>query len=339
MGPTPTQEPTRPPTEEPTHAPSHLPTAVPSPSPTRDPTAEPSPSPTHVPSAEPTPSPTLLPTPNPSHAPTGCLVTAAKMHVYFLRKEVTTRRLLQSRRPLMAMHKEVKKQLQAAVAKELRLAVVELIPSTQKDNDAAYHTTFLLKSKDAIALGHQLEKAVLSNQFNPLPGHPIHGLYMEEVFSCGAHAVGSVTDTGVAWLLPDPTGHPSLVPTATPTLLPTFAPTVAPTKLPTAAPTKLPTAGCSGYVKRSPPRQGQNRNSLPKITRLDRSNQRNTNMAAEAAACKSICTAASDCDSFIYRSHEGSSNWQGGARYGHHHCWFFGPPPSGWKLDPETTGL
>merc|ERR1719506_2289909 len=108
--------------------PSHLPTAVPTPSPTRDPTAEPSPSPTHVPSAEPTPSPTLLPTPNPSHAPTGCLVTAAKMHVYFLRKEVTTRRLLQSRR-----------------------------------------------------------------------------LLMEEVFSCGAHAVGSVTDTGVTWLLPDPT--------------------------------------------------------------------------------------------------------------------------------------
>merc|ERR1711871_321984 len=254
MGPTPTQEPTRPPTEEPTHAPSHLPTAVPSPSPTRDPTAEPSPSPTHVPSAEPTPSPTLLPTPNPSHAPTGCLVTAAKMHVYFLRKEVTTRRLLQSRRLLMAMHKEatalgfkeVEKQLQAAVAKELRLAVVDLIPSTQKDNDAAYHTTFLLKSKDAIALGHQLEKAVLSNQFNPLPGHPIHRLYMEEVFSCGAHAVGAVhaydgTNAGVKWLLPDPTGHPSPAPSATPTHFPTSDPTFTPTEVPTVAPTEPPT--------------------------------------------------------------------------------------------------
>merc|ERR1712224_505834 len=96
--------------------------------------------------------------------------------------------------------------------------------------------------------------------------------------------------------------------------------------------------GCSGYYKRSSPRQGQNRNSLPQIKRLDRSNQRNTNMAAEVAACKSVCDAASDCDSFIYRSHEGSSNWRG-SRYGHHHCWFFGPPPSGWKLDPETTGL
>merc|ERR1711939_41005 len=93
-------------TEEPTPTPSDVPTAMPSPSPTPVPSAEPTPLPTHVPSAEPTPTPTHLPTPIPSHAPTGCLVTAAKLHVYFLR-DASAANLLQSRRLLMAMHREV----------------------------------------------------------------------------------------------------------------------------------------------------------------------------------------------------------------------------------------
>merc|ERR1711871_882567 len=142
-------------------------------------------------------------------------------------------------------------------------------------------------------------------------------------------AAPTESPTEVPTTLPPTTDTPTFLPTITPTERPTVSPTQTPTEPPTPFPTASPTASpCSGYFVRPPPRQGQNRNSLPVISRLDRSNQRNTNMAAEAAACKSICDAASDCDSFIYRSHEGSSNWQGGARYGHHHCWFFGPPPS-----------
>merc|ERR1711871_1383439 len=128
---------------------------------------------------------------------------------------------------------------------ELRLSFGELAPSTQITGDQL-HTTFLIKKAEAIALGHQLEKAVLANQFNPLPGHPIHRLYMEEVFSCGAHAVGAVhaydgTNAGVKWLLPDPTGHPSPAPSATPTHFPTSDPTFTPTEVPTVAPTEPPT--------------------------------------------------------------------------------------------------
>jgi hypothetical protein len=156
------------------------------------------------------------------------------MHVVFLRRDANARRLLQSRRLLMAVHtaaankemKEVEGKLQVALAAELHLSVNDLKASTQV-GDQHYHTTFLFKGLKAIALGHQLETAVLANQFNPLPSHPIHRLAMEEVFDCGAHAVGAThpydgtNDGGVKWLMPDPTRHPSFTPSSTPIDTPT----------------------------------------------------------------------------------------------------------------------
>jgi hypothetical protein len=175
------------------------------------------------------------------------------MHVYFVRRDANARRLLQSRRLLMAVHtaaanneiKEVEDKLQAALAAELHLSVNDLKVSTQV-GDKHYHTTFLFKGLEAIALGHQLETAVLANQFNPLPSHPIHRLYMEEIFDCGAHAVGAThpydgtNDGGVTWSIPDPTGHPSFAPSSTPTDTPTEPPTHSPTDTPTDTPTTLP---------------------------------------------------------------------------------------------------
>jgi len=147
-----------------------------------------------------------------------------------LKREPAARRLLQSRRLLAAAQAEAEKheyikieqQLQAALAIELNLPVDRLAPSTFVGKDS-YHTIFLFKGPESIAKGHQLEKAVLTNKFNPLPDHPIHRLYMEEIFSCGAHAVGATHPykTNTTWMLPDPTGHPSV---AAPTPKPTSAP-------------------------------------------------------------------------------------------------------------------
>merc|ERR1711924_387328 len=69
----------------------------------------------------------------------------------------------------------------------------------------------------------------------------------EEVFSCGAHAVGAVhsydgTNAGVTWLMPDPTAHPSPAPSATPTYAPTPSPTLTPSEPPTHSPTGTPTS-------------------------------------------------------------------------------------------------
>jgi hypothetical protein len=154
------------------------------------------------------------------------------MHVYFLKREPAARRLLQSRRLLAAAHAEAEKheyikieqQLQAALAIELNLPVESLVPTTYVGKDQ-YHTTFLFKGLEAIEKGHQLEKAVLTNKFNPVAGHPIHRLIMEEIFSCGAHAAGATHPykTNATWLIPDPTGHPSSTPTRSPTYNPSAA--------------------------------------------------------------------------------------------------------------------
>merc|ERR1719453_325413 len=75
---------------------------------------------------------------------------------------------------------------------------------------------------------------------------------MEEVFNCGAHAVGAThtydgtNDAGVTWSLPNsgwsiPTHPPSEEPTALPTRLPTAVPTTTPTEFPTPSPTSTPT--------------------------------------------------------------------------------------------------
>jgi len=172
------------------------------------------------------------------------------MHVYFLRRDVMVRRLLSGRRLLMQMHtqivhsgfKEVENQLQAALAAELHLSLSDLTPSTQITGNE-YHTTFLFKGLEAIALGHKLETAVLANKFDPLPDHPIHRLFMEEIFSCGAHAVGAThfrNAPPVTWLLPDPTAHPSPAPSAAPSFVPTPTPTHTPTELPTPVPSPTP---------------------------------------------------------------------------------------------------
>jgi len=245
--PEPTEEPTVQPTEEPTVEPTAEPTPVPTSVPTPLPSVEPTEEPTYVPTVEPTPAPTELPTVEPTEAPTGCLVRAAKMHVLF-KSNMVTRRLLMAIQ--YQSFQAVEDTLHQAVAAELNIPLDKLKVHSTESTSGEIHVQFLFKGLEAITHGYELEKAVLANQFNPLPDYPIHRLYMEEVFNCGAHAVGAThpydgtNDNGVKFSLPDsgwhiPTHPPSVEPTAVPTTTPTEFPTPSPTQTPTEVPTTL----------------------------------------------------------------------------------------------------
>jgi len=131
------------------------------------------------------------------------------MHILF--KENAA---ISGRRLLMAMAVQAFKtheiQLQAAVARQLHLSMTQLAIKSYQQANSIWHTELRFKGLEAIELGYQLEKAVLSNQFNPIPEYPIHRLYMEEIFDCGEHAVGAThtydgTNDGknIVWSLPD----------------------------------------------------------------------------------------------------------------------------------------
>jgi hypothetical protein len=108
-----------------------------------------------------------------------------------------------SRRLLNVMRNEAFKsheaELQATVAQELKLPISKVAVKSYLEKDYMHdrggrniwHTELRFKGLEAIALGYKLEKAVLANTFHPIPSHPIHRLYMEEIFDCGAHAVGA----------------------------------------------------------------------------------------------------------------------------------------------------
>lgn len=97
--------------------------------------------------------------------------------------------------------------LQLAIASELNVQPSDLRMKSYMDN-GLLHTETMFKGFDSMKLGYQLEVKVLANQFNPIPHMPIHRLYVEEIFDCGAHAaqathsnlIGddtfSVSDTG-----------------------------------------------------------------------------------------------------------------------------------------------
>merc|ERR1711998_237645 len=129
-------------------------------------------------------------------------------------------------------HAVIERTLHEAVAAKLQLPLDKLAVKTTESSTGQYHFQFLFKGLEAISHGYELEKAVLANQFNPVPGSPIHRLYMEEVFDCGAHALGATheydgtNDGGVEGSLPDSGWR---IPTHSPT-----APTPSPTQSPTA---------------------------------------------------------------------------------------------------------
>jgi hypothetical protein len=196
-----TAEPSEHPSAYPTHVPTAVPSHTPTESPTEAPSAEPSEHPTHVPS--------VLPTATPTNAPSGCLVIGAKMHILFVEDTATTlltRRLLQA-----ASFQSQTSVLQAAVASELGLPLTSLAVKaylqTLGGKGNVWHTELMFKGLDAIKLGYNLEQRVLANQFAPLPQYPIHRLYMEEIFDCGAHAVGAthsqVITQNLKFSLPD----------------------------------------------------------------------------------------------------------------------------------------
>jgi hypothetical protein len=202
----PSFSPTVTPTEEPTAVPTDAPSEQPSLMPTVDPTVMPSLEPTGLPSVEPTAVPTELPTMEPTKAPTGCLVHGAKMHILF-EGSSGSRRLLMAidkknkytkstpaaapaAAPAHGFSRATEAQIQAAVAKELHLSVGDLAVKSYPQN-GKMHTELRFEGKESITLGYKLEKSVLDNTFNPVPDHPIHRLYMEEVFDCGPHAVGA----------------------------------------------------------------------------------------------------------------------------------------------------
>ena len=106
---------------------------------------------------------------------------------------LSVRRLLMAAWSQIGLSSSDAKILQAALATELGLTVDELTMK-QFGEPSGLHTEFMFKKPDAIKLGHKLEQNVLANRFNPLPMHPIHRLYLEEVFDCGAHAVGTSHD-------------------------------------------------------------------------------------------------------------------------------------------------
>ena len=78
--------------------------------------------------------------------------------------------------------------LRVAIASELNIPTTELTAKSYPEAGGVMHTELMFKGLDSIKLGYELETAVLSNQFNPIPGYPIRRLYMEEIFDCGAHA-------------------------------------------------------------------------------------------------------------------------------------------------------
>merc|ERR1711998_226943 len=205
----PTSEPTIEPTAVPTVQPTRIPTADPTAEPTVTPTEPPTTAPTALPTFVPTSAPTELPTFSPSEAPTGCKVRAAKMHILFKENGAVA-----GRRLLMAMSVQAFKtheiQLQAAVARQLHLSMTQLAIKSYQQANSIWHTELRFKGLEAIELGYQLEKAVLANQFNPIPQYPIHRLYMEEIFDCGEHAVGAThtydgtnDSKNIVWSLPD----------------------------------------------------------------------------------------------------------------------------------------
>jgi len=243
----PTSKPTAAPTAKPTAEPTLVPTAKPTVEPTARPTEDPTTHPTAMPTTLPTADPSELPTLEPTHAPSGCLVRGAKMHVLFKEDNAMGRRLLMqvavdhkmleavgladdddrsksngnayayghSKSQTSAMkghttsHVKAMQAIQAAVAKELHLSIAQLAVKTYPMKGSTMHTELQFKGNDSIKLGRDLEKAVLANKFNPVPGYPIHRLYMEEVFDCGKHAAGAThtfdgTNGGpVTFTLPD----------------------------------------------------------------------------------------------------------------------------------------
>ena len=85
------------------------------------------------------------------------------------------------------------KTIATAVAGKLNLPEAQLAVMTYKEDgvDGVYHTELQFKGGDAVDRGYALEQDVVQNKFNPIPGYPIDRLYMEELFDCGVHAVGS----------------------------------------------------------------------------------------------------------------------------------------------------
>ena len=85
------------------------------------------------------------------------------------------------------------KTIATAVAGKLNLPEGELAVMTYKEDgvDGVYHPELQFKGGDSIDRGYALEQDVVQNKFNPIPGYPIDRLYMEELFDCGVHAVGS----------------------------------------------------------------------------------------------------------------------------------------------------
>jgi hypothetical protein len=222
----PTAKPTATPTSEPTAKPTRVPTAKPTAEPTARPTEEPTVQPTDMPTTLPTIEPSELPSFAPTHAPTGCLVRGAKMHILFKEDAGPGRRLLMqvevdhkmllavgledddgkpnkgrayaygtSKKSAMkghtAGHIKAMQAIQAAVAKELHLSIAQLAVKSYPMKGNTMHTELQFKGNESIKLGRKLEKAVLANKFNPVPGYPIQRLYMEEIFDCGKHAAGA----------------------------------------------------------------------------------------------------------------------------------------------------
>ena len=98
--------------------------------------------------------------------------------------------------------------LRVAIASELNIPTTELTAKSYPEAGGVMHTELMFKGLDSIKLGYELETAVLSNQFNPIPGYPIRRLYMEEIFDCGKHAAGAThsNDMGVKdWAVQDVT--------------------------------------------------------------------------------------------------------------------------------------
>jgi hypothetical protein len=207
----PTVEPTAKPTVEPTAKPTVEPTAVPTEEPTAKPTVTPTEEPTIAPTGEPsftpTSAPTDLPTLPPTKPPTGCLVRAAKMHILFKDNARTGSMTVAAMQSQILLSHE--KTLQSAVAKELHLAPDALAVRSFHQANGIQHTELRFKGLRAIKYGRDLERKVLADQFHPIPNYPIHRLYLEEVFDCGAHAVGAThpydgtNDGAVKWSLSD----------------------------------------------------------------------------------------------------------------------------------------
>jgi hypothetical protein len=152
----------------------------------------------------PTAKPTNLPSFFPTSPPTGCVVVAGKLHVLFQKEgpvatstttttaETTTVAQKESvaspkRRLLSTLLEPAEEdQLRTAVATALRIAdpMALKMTTTTHHHNSTMHTVFEFHDLNAIALAHELELKVVSNQFNPLPQYPIHRIYVEEVFNC-----------------------------------------------------------------------------------------------------------------------------------------------------------